>query len=585
MVAVIVSACGGGGGDSTTPPPLPPNPPQAPATAAEPALSFVAVKTFRFTWTDVGDATHYRLLENPDNSSGFVPVGNDIPQGTQEFDHIVPLYARTNALYILESCNATGCTASSTIAVSGTLEEAIGYFKASNTGGFDTFGFAVSLSNDGRALAVGDTNEIIASPVIEENQSKNLPPGAGAVHVFVRDDTGWRQEAYLEASNGEADDRFGHAVSFSGDGNTLAVGASREDGNATGIDGFDNNSSTDSGAVYVFGRLDSGSWGEQAYVKANNTGTQDRFGSAISLSDDGNTLVVGAPREGSNATGIDGDPFNELAEGAGSVYIFNRTATNWSQSAYVKASNTDVSDRFGAAVAISSDGSTLAVGANRESSDAIGIDGAQFNNFSNESGAVYVYAHDEGGTWSQQAYLKASNNSSGDNFGFAIGLSGDGSTLAVGAFSEDSDATGIDGNEVNSDATGSGAVYVFVRAANLWSQQAYVKASNTDPIDFFGHTVSLSSTGNLLAVGALGEASNAIGVGGEQSDNSVIEGGAAYTFVRDGGAWQQQSYLKPNGVGMENNFGVSLSLSGSGDALAVGAYGEDGDSSGAAFVY
>jgi len=75
-----------------------------PASAAEPTLSFTQVKLFRFSWTDVAGATFYRLLENPDGASGFSQVGSDIPAGTQQYDHEVPLYARVNARYMLQHC-------------------------------------------------------------------------------------------------------------------------------------------------------------------------------------------------------------------------------------------------------------------------------------------------------------------------------------------------------------------------------------------------------------------------------------------------------------------------------------------------
>jgi hypothetical protein len=77
-------------------------------------------------------------------------------------------------------------------------------------------------------------------------------------------------------------------------------------------------------------------------------------------------------------------------------------------------------------------------------------------------------------------YFKASNTDIGDRFGWSVALNGDGSTLAVGAYAEDSSVTGIGGDQADDSAFGAGAVYVFVRdGQDAWSQQAYVKASNT----------------------------------------------------------------------------------------------------------
>ncbi|MEB2349380.1 MAG: integrin, partial [Comamonadaceae bacterium] len=145
---------------------------------------------------------------------------------------------------------------------------------------------------------------------------------------------------------------------------------------------------------------------------------------------------------------------------------------------YFKASNTDADDHFGVSLALSADGSTLAVGAYIEDSNATGIDGDQANNSAAYSGAVYIFTR-SGSTWSQQAYVKASNTGAFDEFGVSLALSADGSTLAVGAYGEHSNATGIDGDQANYSAANSGAVYVFTRSGSTWSQQAYVKASNT----------------------------------------------------------------------------------------------------------
>jgi hypothetical protein len=182
----------------------------------------------------------------------------------------------------------------------------------------------------------------------------------------------------------------------------------------------------------------------------------------------------------------------------------------------VKASNTGAGDFFGRSVALSADGSTLAVGAVGEASNATGVNGNQSDNSASGSGAVYVFTR-TGSTWAQQAYVKASNSSFGDFFGRSVALSADGSTLAVGADGEDSNATGVNGNQSDNSASGSGAVYVFTRTGSTWAQQAYVKASNTGADDRLGERVALSADGSTLAVGASGEAFGA---------------GAVYVFTR-----------------------------------------------------
>ena len=180
-------------------------------------------------------------------------------------------------------------------------------------------------------------------------------------------------------------------------------------------------------------------------------------------------------------------------------------------------------------MALSSDGNTLAVGANGEDSNATGINGDQPNNSASEAGAVYVFTR-SGSTWSQQAYVKASNTKAGDAFGRRVALSGDGNTLAVGAEDEKSNATGLNGDQSDNTASSAGAVYVFTRSGNTWSQQAYVKASNTTTNDLLGTSVALSGNGNTLAVGAQGEDSNATGINGDPTDNSANSAGAVYVY-------------------------------------------------------
>jgi hypothetical protein len=324
---------------------------------------------------------------------------------------------------------------------------------------------------------------------------------------------------------------------------------------------------TTSTYTIVVTRQSAASFAQQAYIKASNTDIADEFGDAVALS--GDTLAVGATGEDGAATGIGGDESDNSAINSGAVYVFTRDPAGvWSQQAYIKASNAGAGDNFGASVALSGD--TLAVGAALEDSASTGIDGDQDDNNESNSGAVYVYTRDAAGAWSQQAYVKASNADGGDHFGHSVSISGD--TLAVGAYQEDSAATGIDGDQSDENANDAGAVYVFTRdGAGEWSQQAYVKASNTDIRDFFGWAVALD--GDTLAVGAWFEESAAIGVNGDQGDNSADFSGAVYVFTRDAAdAWSQQAYIKASNTEAMDEFGWSVSLSG--DTLAVGARAE-----------
>lgn len=265
------------------------------------------------------------------------------------------------------------------------------YIKASNTGGSDTFGTSVALSNDGSTLAVGARSEASNATGIGGNQASNTASGAGAVYAFTRSAGVWSQEAYIKASNTESNDSFGGSLALAANGNTLVVSAYQEDSAATGIGGNQaDNTASGSGAVYVFVRS-LAVWSQQAYIKASNTDSGDAFGGSLDLSGDGNTLIAGAYQERSGATGINGNQALNATTSAGAAYVFKRSVSTWTQLAYVKASNTGMSDVFGSSVAISSDATTLASGATGEASNATGVGGDQSDNSVTNAGAVYVF--------------------------------------------------------------------------------------------------------------------------------------------------------------------------------------------------
>jgi hypothetical protein len=440
-----------------------------------------------------------------------------------------------------------------------------------------------AISPDGAALRFVDAQDETVLTYSElkvwDADGRNLPARFAVERNGVRltfDADGARypitvdpiaQQAYLKASNTDAGDRFGYSVAVSGD--TVVVGAPGESSDATGIGGDQaDNSVPEAGAAYVFVR-NGVTWTQQAYLKASNTDAGDEFGYSVAVS--GDTVVVGAYGEGSNATGINGDQTDNTAPQAGATYVFVRNGTTWTQQAYLKASNTDSNDRFGYSVAVSGD--TAAVGAYLEASNATGINGNQANNSAPQAGATYVFVRN-GTTWTQQAYLKASNTEAGDFFGYSVAVSGD--TVVAGAFGEDSGATGINGDQTNNSASEAGAAYVFVRNGTTWTQQAYLKASNTDAFDLFGYSAAVS--GDTVVVGAYGEGSDATGIDGNQTDNSAPQSGAAYVFVRNGVVWTQQAYLKASNTNGGDSFGYSVAVSG--DTVVAGAFGEDSNSTG-----
>lgn len=371
----------------------------------------------------------------------------------------------------------------------------------------DSLGHDFSIALEGNTLVVGAAGEDSAATGVNGLDTDNSANNAGAAYVFVRDETGqWSQQAYLKASNTEANDQFGRGVAISGD--TIAVSAMGEDGGAAGINGDESsNLAPLSGAIYVFTRDGTGTWSQQAYIKASNPEAGDRI-HRVAL--DGNTLVVGAAWEDSASTGVDGAQDDNGAEDSGAVYIFRRSGVTWSQEAYIKASDTSSGSLFGQSVSV--DGASLAVGAGRAS-----------------GGKVYVFGREDTGSWSQTALLEAAYSDPGDYFGYSVALSGE--VLAVGAVEEDSASIGINGNQLDNSANRAGAAYVFDRnAPGNWSQNAYLKASNNGvgTGEQFGHYVAIS--GNTVVVSATFEDGASTGINGDQESAGAQDSGAVYVF-------------------------------------------------------
>jgi hypothetical protein len=413
------------------------------------------------------------------------------------------------------------------------------YLKASNTtnGTVNGFGGAIALSGD--TLVVGSIGEDSGSSGVNGNQFNVNAPNSGAVYVFVRSGSGWAQQAYLKSFNPVAGDSFGSSVAL--DGDTLVVGCPGQDSTAS-----------NSGAAFVFVRQ-AGVWSQQAFLKANNAGASDNFGRSVAIS--GETLIVGAPNEDSNATGVNGLQSNNSAGNAGAAYVYVRNGSSWLTQAYLKASNTEANDEFGYSVALYGD--TAVVGAVNEDSNAVGINGLQSNNSQSNAGAAYVFTR-SANAWSQQAYVKPSNTDNGDQFGIALALHGE--TLVVGSAGESSASAGVNGNQADESLPSAGAAYVYVRNGASWSQQAYIKASNPSPDDLFG--IELALDGDTLVVGAFHENSSALGVNGNQLDESADDAGAAYVYERNGTAWSQLAYLKASNTEAGDDFGGATAVSG-----------------------
>ena len=216
----------------------------------------------------------------------------------------------------------------------------------------------------------------------------------------------------------------------------------------------------------------------------------------------------------------------------GRAYVFTKTASGWKQTAELKGSDTVAQDAFGSSVAIS--GSTIVVGA---------------YNHAKEAGRAYVFTKTASG-WKQAAELKGSDTVAGDDFGWSVSVSG--ANVVVGAVAH---------------AKYAGRAYVFTDTGGTWRQVVELKASDAAPKSGFGTSVAISGTNAI--VGAEGHASGV---------------GAAYVFEWTTAGWTQVAELKGSGSAAGDNFGSSVSISGT--TAVVGAPGALGVSTlGRAYVF
>ncbi len=368
----------------------------------------------------------------------------------------------------------------------------------------DHSGFSTSLSADGNTVVIGARNN-------GDNGS-----ASGQVRVYQKIDNQWVQKG------GDIDgiapgDQFGFSVSISADGNTFAAGA--PDSNANGFE---------SGQVRVFEFTES-NW-VQIGEGIGGEAFSDHSGYAVSLSDNGNRLAIGAPDNG-------------LVEGVGSNYgqvrIYENDNGNW-----VKIGNDidgeNPEDNSGFAVSLSQDGSTVAIGAPNNSNT---VDGA---------GHVRIY------TLEDQNWVQVGDDLDGEypfgKLGGAVSLNDEGSIVAAGA----------------SDQNGAGAVRVFEYIENSWIQIGTDMEGEAIG-DQFGFSVSLNSEGNFLAVGAY------------YNSDSFSDAGHTRIYENKSGNWQQ-TYEDIDGEASQDRSGYSVSLNASGNIVAIGAYLNDGNGSNSGHV-
>ncbi|MCF7695940.1 FG-GAP repeat protein [Mycetohabitans sp. B2] len=341
------------------------------------------------------------------------------------------------------------------------------------------------------------------------------------------------REFQLTASDKAQGDYFGESVAISGDGQTVVVGAYFSDPDGLRY----------AGAAYVFTR-EGDKWTEQKKLTASDKAEDDYFGHSVAISDDGQTVVVGAYRSGPYAGG---------SKRAGAAYVFTREGDKWTEQKKLTAKDKETSEYLGYSVAISGNGQTVVAGAFWNDPDGL-----------TNAGAAYVFIQEDG-KWTEQEILTASDKAKEDQFGYSVAISGDGQTVVAGA------------RYSKSNRVSAGAVYVFVRESSGWMQQEKLTASDKAQGDYFGESVAISGDGQTVVVGAL-----------VSDPDGLTDAGAAYVFTREGGKWTEQKKMTALDKAEDYMFGISVAISGDGQTVVVGAHKSGSDNEvvvGAAYMF
>ncbi len=324
------------------------------------------------------------------------------------------------------------------------------------------------------------------------------------------------------ASDGVHTDRFGVSAVIQGDRAVIGASGAEQSG-------------VPSGGAYVFERI-AGQWVQRFKLGRVDWADGDRFGSSVAM--DGNTIVVGVPRD------------DDFGNDSGSVYVYTTVFGLWFQQAKLLADDGEEDDFFGGSVAISGD--TIVVGAHSNDHDGT------------NSGAAYVYTR-SGGVWTQGMKLSPSDAQPLDHFGVKVFI--EGNRIAVGA-------TGL-----SAGGSDGGAVYMYSRSVvnGTWIEGATLNASNTHQGNGFGGSIDMGT--------------NSIVIGSSLSDeNGTFHVGAAHVFTTndDGVTWALQEKLIADDGFTEDSFGSGVAISEDDQIVVVGARSNDtalGSNSGAAYVF
>lgn len=309
----------------------------------------------------------------------------------------------------------------------------------------DLTGYAVDINADGTRVAFGSHGVDI-----------DVTPDCGIVYVYVRSGTTWTREAGLTALDRLASAQLGTSVSISANGDRIVAGAPYDDNRGYG----------DIGAVYVFVRSGT-SWTQEAKILSPDVANGNVFGYSVSVSDDGVWIVIGAA--GNDYAGAE----------SGLFYTYYRTGSTWNYEYTLVPADATAGDLVGASIAISGDGTRIAIGAPFAT-----------RNGQSQIGAVWVY-YKPTTAWVLESKIQPSDSAAGDNLGWGLGLNYNGTQLVVGATNHDS-------------VMNAGSAYVFKRSGNTWTQVANLVSPSPASGAGFGRSAAITADGSKVLVGAIG---------------------------------------------------------------------------------
>ncbi|KDM90795.1 hypothetical protein [Photobacterium galatheae] len=362
---------------------------------------------------------------------------------------------------------------------------------ASNRDGYDWFGIGISLSDDGKTLAVGASGE---QSTFVDRPTENMNDAVGAVYIFESNGDGnWQETAYIKsASSLDLWDHFGGQVELSGNGKTLAVAAIGHDA-ATTDDPLDN-SRIDTGGVYVFERQSNGTWTEKQYLKAAGLEREAGYGYTMAMDGAGTQLVVGMPYSGGT------DRYGE-------VFTYSKDADgHWQLEAILNGERKPVA-KFGSEIDMDSRGETLAIAMPGRHGFATGV--------------VRVYTRTSSSNWTFSAEIADPKQDKYSDFGQrGLSVSQDGQVIAIGAMATDV----ADPDNPGVQITKAGAVYIYrLDEQQNWQQSGIFHARESQGHAYFGHAIDLSQDGSAVAIGSSGlKLRNPQGTGTDNDLNSSV---------------------------------------------------------------